>query len=57
MAIPPTRDIPSLYTLTIKAIAKQPNKFICETKFLRAIKIIQFKERDSFVQNLLDRSN
>ena len=48
------RDIPSLYTLAIKLIAKAPAKCITEDSFTKAIQCIPTDMRDSLTQVILD---
>ena len=49
------RDIPSLHIHALKAISKQPSKYISESKFNRAIKLVPTSSRDHMTQVILDR--
>jgi hypothetical protein len=48
------REIPALYVLAMKAIAKAPGKCISDDGFRRAIQCVPPESRDALTQAMLD---
>lgn len=54
MSVAIVREIPALYALAMKVIAKAPGKCISEDGFRRAIQIVSPEARDPLTQAILD---